>query len=60
VYFSAAHWVRDRSNGVVGLEDKEARMSLAVGRLAQIHRLAFRGETVHVQPQRWKSNDVEC
>jgi len=38
---SAAHWLRDWSNGVVGPEDKETRMSLAMGRLAQVYRLAF-------------------
>lgn len=38
---SAAHWLRDRPDGVVGPENKEARVPLAVGRFAQIHRLAL-------------------
>lgn len=58
-YSSAAHRFRDWSDGVVGPEDEETRMSMAMERLAQIHRLAFRRETVHVQSQRWKSNHVE-
>jgi len=28
---SAAYWLRDWSDGVVGPEDKETRMSLAMG-----------------------------
>lgn len=44
----------------MGLEDQEARVSLAVGRLAEVRGLALRGETVHVQPQRRQPDDVEC
>lgn len=56
---SAAHRFRDRPDGAMGPQNEETRVPLAVERLAQIHRLAFRGQAVHVQPQRRQSDHVE-
>lgn len=59
-FLLATYWFWDWSNGIVGPEDKETRMPLAVGWLAQIYRLALWRETVHVQSQRREFNHVEC